>query len=476
MNIDAQWPSPELAKVKVLEIQAKLHRWAKEAPEMVFKDLYNLISEPAFLVNAWNRVKRNKGSRSAGVDGQTVLDIEIGRGELALLTDIRQQLKTRDFRPLPVRERMIPKPESTKRRRLGIPTIRDRIVQASLKSVLEPIFEIDFHPCSYGFRPNRRAQDAIAEIHFFATRGYEWVLEGDIKACFDEIDHTALLSRVSRRIGDRKVLGLIKAFCKSGILSEAKILKGDKSGTPQGGILSPLLSNIALSVLDEVFTRKWAEFGVNPGQRQYRRKKGLPTYRLVRYADDFVILVSGNKKHTEDLLTVCQQTLDPVGLKLSDEKTLITHIDKGLNFLGFRIQRRKKPSCQKTMIYTWPSKDALARVKSKVRTASRIDRNVSLTTLLGFVNPILRGWNNYFRHGVSKRSFSYLRAFTWRRVICWLRHKHPKRSWKELRRMYLPSWWPTEGKEQLFNTGEVAVTRYRYRGQKIPSPWEEHAA
>jgi len=462
-----------MAKIKVLEIQAKLHRWAKESPEMVFEDLYNLVSEPAFLVDAWSRVKRNKGSRSSGVDGQTVLGIKVGSGELDFLSEIRCLLKSRAFRPFPVRERMIPKPGSAKLRRLGIPTVCDRVVQASLKSVLEPIFEADFHPCSYGFRPNRRAQDAIAEIHFFATRGYEWVLEGDIEACFDEIDHTALLSRVRRRIGDRKIVNLVKSFCKSGILTEAKSLIGSKTGTPQGGILSPLLSNIALSALDEVFARRWKEFGASSAKRQYRRKKGLPTYRLVRYADDFVILVAGNRIHTEDLLVESQKALGPMGLRLSEEKTLITHVDRGFDFLGFRIQRRRKPGCQKTMVYTWPRKDALAIVKSKVREVTRIDRNASLSILLGYINPILRGWTNYFRHGVSKRTFSYLRAFTWRRVICWLRHKHPKRSWKSLKRMYLPNWWPTEGERQLFNTGEVTVTRYRYRSCKIPTPWDD---
>src|SRR6266540_2240157 len=182
---------------------------------------------------------------------------------------------------------MMPKPGSATRRRLGIPTARDRTVQAALKLVLEPIFEVDVKPASYGLRPKRRAQDALAEIHQFTSRGDEWVLEGDIKACFDEIDHSALMDRVRHRIGDKRVLGLVKAFLKAGILSEGGDERDTSTGTPQGGILSPLLANIALSFLDDHFAEAWQTMG-DRSARQYRRRKGLPTYRLVRYADDWV--------------------------------------------------------------------------------------------------------------------------------------------------------------------------------------------
>ena len=183
---------------------------------------------------------------------------------------------------------MIPKPGSTKLRRLGIPTARDRIVQAALKLVLEPIFEADFQPSSYGFRPRRRAQDAIAEIHQFSSRSYEWVLEGDIEACFDKIDHAALMDRVRRRIGDKRVLAVVKAFLNAGVLGEDGILRDTTTGTPQGGILSPLLANIALSVLDEHFAEGWRTDSGSTYQRTKRRRAGLANYRLVRYADDCV--------------------------------------------------------------------------------------------------------------------------------------------------------------------------------------------
>src|SRR5204863_952371 len=175
--------------------------------------------------------------------------VEAEVGVEGFLDQVRAEIKGRSFHPLPARERMIPKPGTTKRRRLGISTVRDRVVQASLKLVLEPIFEADFLPCSYGFRPKRRAQDAIAEIHYYTSRSYEWIVEGDIKACFDEISHSALVGRLRCRIGDKRVLALVKAFLKSGVLTEDGELQETSTGAPQGGILSPLLSNVALSIL-----------------------------------------------------------------------------------------------------------------------------------------------------------------------------------------------------------------------------------
>ena len=236
---------------------------------------------------------------------------------------------------------MIPK-AGGKRRRLGIPTVRDRVVQAALKLVLEPIFEADFAPCSYGFRPGRRAQDAIAEIHFLTSRSYEWVVDADISACFDEIDHRALMGRVRRRIADRRVLALVAAFLRAGILGEDGVERDTRTGTPQGGILSPLLANIALSVLDEHFVAAWAAMGAHSGARQQRRRRGLATYRLVRYADDFVVLVAGTRAHAEALRDEVATVLAPMGLRLSAEKTRIAHIDEGFDFLGFRIVRQAK--------------------------------------------------------------------------------------------------------------------------------------
>jgi len=257
VNTDVPWPNADLARQRVLKIQTKLHQWATDDPGRRFDDLWNLVYDPTVLVEAWHRVRSNRGARTAGVDGETAYYVTTVRGEQAFLSELRDQLKTRKFQPLPVRQVTIPKPGTNKRRRLGIATVRDRVVQAALKLVLEPILEADFQPFSYGFRPERRAQDAIAEIHYYTSRSYEWIVEGDIKACFDEISHSALMQRVRVRIGDKRVLALVKAFLKSGVLTEGGELQETNTGAPQGGILSPLLSNVALSILDEHFAAAW---------------------------------------------------------------------------------------------------------------------------------------------------------------------------------------------------------------------------
>src|SRR5581483_8480856 len=240
-----RWPDPDSAWWTVRKMQITLHRWAREDSARRFDALYNLVSDPAFLVPAFERVATNAGARTPGVDRVTVARIRSQVGVEAFLGEVRAQLKARTFHPMPVRQVMIPK-ASGKLRSLGIPTVADRVVQAALKAVLEPIFEADFLPCSYGFRPNRRAQDAIAEIHYLTShpRDYGWVLEADIQACFDEIGHTPLLARVRRRITDKRLVALVKAFLKSGIMTQTGDREHTLTGTPQGGILSPLLANI----------------------------------------------------------------------------------------------------------------------------------------------------------------------------------------------------------------------------------------
>jgi RNA-directed DNA polymerase len=474
-NIATPHPASPLkaAEEWVLRIQVKLHRWATDDPDRRFDDLYNLVCDPAFLLVAWNRVRTNKGARTAGVDGMTARSIAQAGGEDKLLVDLRADLKARSFRPLPVREHRILKADGKSFRRLGIPVVRDRVVQASLKLVLEPILEADFSPSSYGFRPNRRAQDAIAEIHLLASHSYEWVVEGDIKACFDEIAHAPLMERLRRRIGDRRVLALVKAFLKSGILTEDGSDRETITGTPQGGILSPLLANLALSALDDHFAEAWARNSASNVDRARRRRHGLPNCRLVRYADDWVALVSGTRAHAENVRDEAAEVLAPFGLRLSEHKTLITHIDEGLDFLGFHIQRKRKRGSWQRFVYTYPSKTSLLRIMAKVRERIRmVGSNNSLSNLLTRLNRVLQGWTGFFRYGVSRATFDYLRHFVWQRVVAWLRRKHPDMTWKKLRSRYLPGWWPTEGEVALFDPGSVKVTRYRYRGARIPTPWE----
>jgi RNA-directed DNA polymerase len=219
------------AERRVLEIQTKLHRWAREDPHRRFSDLFNLDADPTFLLVVWVRVRGNKGARTAGVDGETAYYVETVRGGEYFFGGLRSSLKDRSFCPLPVRERMIPKADG-KKRRLGIATVTDRMVQASLKLVLEPTFEAEFLPCSHRFRPNHRAHDAVAEVRHFTSHSYEWIVEGDIKACFDEISHAALMDRVRARVGDKRALALMKAFLKAAIVGEDRAFRETSTWNP----------------------------------------------------------------------------------------------------------------------------------------------------------------------------------------------------------------------------------------------------
>ncbi len=240
VNTGTPWMTAEQAQARVLHHQRKLHKWAATEPAKRFCDLWNLVCDPATLQVAWARVRSNKGSRTAGIDAVTRRYVEQRYGADRFLDDLRRSLTDHSFRPLPVRERGIPK-KSGKVRYLGIPVLRDRVVQMALKLVLEPIFESGFYASSYGYRPGRRAQDAIAEIVHFAnpTSSYEWVIEADVEACFDRLDRKIIMTEVERRIGDRRVLALIRAFLRAGVLTEAGHLERRLTGTPQGGIATP---------------------------------------------------------------------------------------------------------------------------------------------------------------------------------------------------------------------------------------------
>ena len=466
------WPDPDSAASTVRRMQVKLHRWATKDPGRRFGDLFNLVYDPAFLVHAWERVAGNSGARTGGIDRVTVTTITTRVGVTAFLTEVRESVKHRTFGPAPVRTVMIPK-SSGKLRRLGIPTVTDRVVQAALKLVLEPIFEADFKPCSYGFRPRRRAQDAIAEVQHMTTRGYEWVLEADIEACFDRIDHAALLDRARRRISDKRVLALVKAFLKAGVMTTTGDREDTLTGTPQGGILSPLLANIALSALDEHFDAQWRQEMNTWRQRDRRKRNGEANWKLIRYADDFVVCVNGQAHHAETLREQVAAVLAPLGLRLSLEKTRVVHIDEGFDFLGFHIRRMRKRGTQKHYVYTVPSKKAVASIRQKVRAkTSRSTLHMNLDDVLKSLNWALRGWANYFRHAVAKRLFGHLDSQAWRRIVTWIRRKHNRIPWKELRRRYCTRGWRlAHNGVEFTGAASVAVTRYRFRGYDIRTPW-----
>jgi RNA-directed DNA polymerase len=467
---------------RVAGMQAKLHRWAAADPGRRFDDLFNFVHDPATLLVAFARVAGNQGANTPGVDGVTAAWVEQEVGVPGFLDDLRAQLKSGTFRPLPVRERVIPKPGgSGKLRKLGIPTIADRVVQAALKLVLEPIFETGFAPCSYGFRPKRRAQDAIAEIHFYGTRGYQWVLDADIEAAFDNVSHAAVMGRVRARVKDKRVLALVKAFLKAGVLTETGGHRDTLTGTPQGGILSPLIFNIALSALDEHLTAPWKTGGTmsTGSRRAARRRKRLPNWRFVRYADDFAVLVDSSRQDTEALREQIARVLATLGLRLSESKTRVAHLSEGFSFLGFCIQRRRKRGTTKWHVYTFIDDRPIRSVKAKIRALTRRTSQQDLGYVLTRLNQVMHGWANYFRHAVAKNTFAMLDNFAWWRVIRMLRQRHHWR-WKDVRRQFTGptgQWLPiTAGEIALRRIEAIPVTRYRYRHTKIPSPWAAEPA
>jgi RNA-directed DNA polymerase len=268
------------------------------------------------------------------------------------------------------------------------------------------------------------------------------------------------------------VLRLVKAFLRAGVVEQHGSFAASLTGTPQGGIISPLLANIYLSALDRHFAEAWEQVMSPHHRRQQRRRKGLPNYRLVRYADDFVVLVNGTRSDAEALRDQIGQLLaDRLRMTLSVEKTLVTHIDDGFDFLGFRIQR-KTGRGGRSVVLTFPSKDALAAVMHKVKKATaRGTTSLRLADVLRVVNPILRGWAAYFKYGVSKRTFAYLGWYAWWRMVAWIRRKHPKLGWRQIRRRYYGADRISEDGVTLYNPAKMQVQRYRFRGALIGTPF-----
>jgi RNA-directed DNA polymerase len=462
--------------IRVSGMQTKLHRWAVADRGRRFGDLFNFVYDPATLLVAFARVSGNTGANTPGVDGLTADQVEQVVGVPGFLDALAASIKDGSFRPWPVRQRLIPKGHgSGKLRSLGIPVLADRVVQAALKLVLEPIFEADFQPVSYGFRPNRRAHDAIAEIQLFGTHGYRWVLDADIEACFDQISHSALLDRVRMRVKDKRVVALVKAFLKAGLMTESGRFEDTHTGTPQGGILSPLMANIALSVLDEHLHGPWQPGGAmsTSSQRVRRRARGLPTWRIVRYADDFAVLVHGQKGDVHALREEIAEVLAAVGLSFSEAKTRVVHMSDGFDFLGFRIQWRRKMGTNRWHVYTFIGDRPVRSLKTKIRAATNKTSQQDPKAVLTRLGQTIRGWSAYFRHAVCKHTFARLSHFVWWRVARWLSTLHHW-TWTDFRRQFTHPdgrWKPLSADGiALFDLATVPVTRYRYRGA-IPTPW-----
>jgi RNA-directed DNA polymerase len=279
------------------------------------------------------------------------------------------------------------------------------------------------------------------------------------------------MDRVRDRIKDKRVLALVKAFLKAGIMTEPGDLEDTITGTPQGGILSPLLANIALSVLDEHFDTQWRSWSST--DRARRRRHGLGTWRLVRYADDFVVLVHGDRGNVEAVREEAARVLAPMGLRLSEAKTQVVHMRDGFDFLGFRIVWKRKGGTEKWYVYTFIADKPVREFKRKIRSLTRRLSQQEFRTVLIRINQIQRGWANYFRHAVAKHTFARLQDFVWWRVVRLVMHRH-RMTWKAIRRwLHSPQGWRPIERDgiTLFNIASVPVTRYRWRGSNIRTPW-----
>lgn len=392
-------------------LQRVLYRSAKQDPTRRFHALYDKLTRSDVMWQAWVNVATNQGA--PGVDGVSIDSIEAGgmEGVRSFLDALAAKVKARSYRPQPLRRVNILKagqPGVT--RPLGIPALRDRVLMSAAKLVLEPIFEADFSPCSFGFRPKRSAHDALEVIRQTANSGSHWILDADIKSCFDEIDHDALMALVKRRFSDRAMLKLLRSWLRAGII-EGGVYSDIESGTPQGSPISPLLCNIALTVLDEELAK---------AKRQ--------TGKAIRYADDWLVLCP-TKERAEMARSVAEAALAPLGLRLHPDKTRIVNLTRGtegLDFLGFHNHMCESWNWPgRYYLQKWPSDRAMASIKAKVREMTdRRCGGMSLDAVVDRLNPVLRGWSGYFRHGNSLRKFSAIDQYVNERMAILASNKY----------------------------------------------------
>ncbi len=404
---------------KMAEKQKFLAKTASEYPEHRFSNLYSLLHWDYWMHTAAERVLARPGSQTNGVDGNTrdAFKQEY-ESQMVLLID---QLKRKTYQPLPVRRVYIPKHDG-KKRPLGIPALRDRIVQEALRAFLDPIYESDFQPHSYGFRKGRCTMDAIAVLMplFNSRVKHYYVIEGDLQSYFDTVHHQKLMKVLRNRLADKDILNLIWKFLKSGVM-EGRLFKRTEAGVPQGGIISPLLANIYLDQFDQWAANRW---NLSYYARQRRRQTGLGNYKMVRYADDFIVASNGTLAEVEATKQDIQHFLEnELHLTLSTEKTLITHINKGFDFLGFNIQRNW--SSGKWVVHLRPTAKGKERVKRKLKDLTSrnwtwMDEYTRLTTL----NAIVKGWAEYYRYTSLLADIEEISRYTWFRYFYWLLNKH----------------------------------------------------
>ena len=401
------------SKEKVRQLQNKLYLTAKKCSSRRFHALYDKVYRDDVLYEAWKRVKANKGSN--GVDGITIEDIE-AKGVKRYLTGIQSELKSGTYRPLPVRRVMIPKPDGSQRP-LGVPCVKDRIVQMATKIAIEPVFEADFNSCSYGFRPKRSAKQALEVVRKACNNKGYYVVDADIEKFFDNVNQDKLMTLIELRISDRRILKLIRQWLKSGVLY-GNILEISELGTSQGSVISPLLANIYLNTLD----RLWEKYGLTHGI-------------LVRYADDTVIICK-NKKSANHALTLLQYIMGKLDLKLHPVKTKIVCMwdgKEGFDFLGMHHRRMTTETRQGNRFqetYQYPSRKAMKKMKTAIKSNvnSRSLLVASEEDLIKNLNPKIIGWKNYY---TTKTSDKWLQELDWY-IICtftrWYNKKHQRRN------------------------------------------------
>jgi len=386
---------------KVQELQRKLYLKAKSQPDFRFYALYDKVYRKDVLVKAWQKVRANHGS--PGIDGVTIKDIE-EEGVGGFLKGIQEELGRKKYRPSPARRVYIPKPDG-RQRPLSIPTIKDRVVQMALKLVIEPIFEAGFEDNSYGYRPRKSAQQAALEVRKFLSWGLTKVIDADLEDCFGSIPHRHLVDIIARRIVDGKLLWLIKLFLKAGVMEQGQV-KVDEKGTPQGGVISPLLANIYLDQID----KGW---------------KPLNKFaHLIRYADDVLILT---RYGTEKVFGRFQRLTASLKLRLNQKKTRIVDAEKeSFDFLGYSFKRAPNRGKTKMATYFWPSQKAERSVKEKIRKITNPARPIKIEWIIKELNPVLRGWVNYFKIANSSKKFGKIRLYAAKKVRKFMRRRRGK--------------------------------------------------